>query len=86
MDITERKASQEDLRRSQQQLAGVIGSAMDAIITVDHEQHIVLFNGAAERMFLFPADDAIGQSLERFIPQRFRAAHQATSKVLARRV
>jgi PAS domain S-box-containing protein len=76
MDITERKASQEDLRRSQQQLAGVIGSAMDAIITVDHQQRIVLFNSAAERMFLFPAEDAIGQPLDRFMPERFRAAHK----------
>ena len=76
-DITESKQSEEKLRRSQQQLAGVIGSAMDAIITVDGEQRIILFNAAAERMFLFPAEDAIGQSLERFIPDRFRAAHKA---------
>src|SRR5258706_20024 len=80
MDITERKASQEELRRSQQQLAGVIGSAMDAIITVDGEQRIILFNAAAERMFLFPAEEAIGQSLDRFIPERFRAAHKGHIK------
>src|SRR5205814_1839853 len=71
VDITERKDAEEKLRRSQAQLAGVIASAMDAIITVDQEQRIILFNGAAERMFLFPAEDAIGQSLDRFIPERF---------------
>ena len=76
IDITERKQAEEKLRRSQEQLAGVIGSAMDAIITVDDEQRIVLFNGAAERMFLFPSEDAIGQLLDRFIPERFRAAHK----------
>ena len=76
VDITERKQAEEALRRSKEQLAGVIGSAMDAIITVDDQQVIVLFNSAAERMFLFPAEDAIGQCLERFIPKRFRAAHQ----------
>ncbi|HLR04340.1 MAG TPA: PAS domain S-box protein, partial [Pyrinomonadaceae bacterium] len=76
IDITERKQAEEKLRRSQEQLAGVIGSAMDAIITVDDEQRIVLFNGAAERMFLFPSEDAIGQPLDRFIPERFRAAHK----------
>jgi len=74
-DITERKQADEKLRKSQEQLAGVIDSAMDAIITVDQEQRIVLFNAAAERAFLFPAEDAIGQPLDRFIPERFRAGH-----------
>jgi PAS domain S-box-containing protein len=83
VDITERKQAEETVRRSQQQLAGVIGSAMDAIITVDHEQRIILFNGAAERMFLFPAEDAIGQALDRFIPERFRHVHKGHIQAFA---
>lgn len=75
VDITERKGAEEALRRSQEQLAGIINSAMDAIITVDSEQRIVVFNSAAERMFRYPADEAIAQSLDRFIPERFREGH-----------
>lgn len=75
-DVTERNQAEQELRRSQKQLSGIIGSAMDAVITVDDEQRIILFNAAAERMFLFPAEDAIGQPLDRFIPERFRAAHK----------
>ena len=76
VDITERKLAEQKLRHSQEQLAGVIGSAMDAIITVDGAQRIVLFNAAAELMFVFPAEAAIGQPIDRFIPERFHTAHR----------
>jgi len=49
---------------------------MDAIITVDERQHVVVFNAAAERIFRCPASEAIGGPLDRFIPERFRAAHR----------
>lgn len=58
-------------------LAGILDSAMDAIIAIDDAHRIVLFNSAAERMFLCPAREAMGNSIERFIPQRFRAEHSA---------
>jgi PAS domain S-box-containing protein len=60
---------------SQLRLEGIIQSAMDAIITVDEQQKIVLFNHAAEQMFGCSAAEAVGQPLDRFIPARFRGAH-----------
>src|SRR5437660_1124421 len=74
-DVTERKQVEEALRESQAQLTGIIQSAMDTIVTVDDQQRIVLFNAAAEKMFRCSASDAVGQSIERFIPQRFRPQH-----------
>jgi PAS domain S-box-containing protein len=64
------------LRLSEAKLAGILASAMDAIITVDEDQRIVLFNAAAEKMFRCPAAEALGESLDRFIPGRFRTAHR----------
>jgi PAS domain S-box-containing protein len=75
-DITERKQAEAVLRESEERLAGIIGSAMDAIISVNEHQQVVLFNAAAERMFGCAASDALGQPVSRFIPQRFRQAHE----------
>jgi PAS domain S-box-containing protein len=75
-DITERKQIADALEENQAQLAGIIGSAMDSIMTVDDQQLIVLFNEAAERSFGCSAAEAIGQPLERFVPERFRVAQR----------
>ena len=60
---------------SKARLDSIVDSAMDAIVTVNESQTIVLFNRAAEQMFRCGRREAIGASLERFLPQRFRAAH-----------
>ncbi|HYY58135.1 MAG TPA: PAS domain S-box protein [Pyrinomonadaceae bacterium] len=75
--LIERAGTEEALRESQARLAGIVDSAMDAIITVDEGQRILLFNRAAEKMFRCAASEAIGQQLDRFIPERFRTAHTA---------
>lgn len=75
-DVTESFAAHKALEESQARLASIIDSAMDAIITVDETGRILVFNRAAETIFRCNAADAIGQSLERFIPRRFHAAHR----------
>lgn len=74
-DITERKAAEDALVESRRRMEGIVESAMDALITIDEQQRIVLFNPAAERMFGVPAADAIGAPIERFMPERFRNGH-----------
>lgn len=68
-DITERKRSEQALMESQQRYAGIVDSAMDAFIVIGADQHILLFNIAAESMFGLRAEEAIGSSIERFIPE-----------------
>jgi PAS domain S-box-containing protein len=66
----------EAMRLSDARMAGIVNSAMDAIISVNSAQQVVFFNAAAETMFLCPAADAMGQPIEKFIPERFREGHQ----------
>lgn len=76
VDISESKRTDADLRDSQERLLGIISSAMDGIITVDSHQQIIVFNRAAEQIFRCPAKEALGQTLDKFIPERFREAHR----------
>jgi PAS domain S-box-containing protein len=64
-------------------IAAIVESAMDAIVSIDDDHRVVLFNPAAERMFGVQADDAIGTSIERFLPERFRAAHRSHVEAFA---
>ncbi len=60
---------------SEARLAAIVDSAMDAIITTDEAQNIVLFNRAAEQLFGVGRKEMIGSRLDRLIPARFRGAH-----------
>lgn len=75
-NVTEQSQAQQKRRDENARLVSIIQSAMDPIITVDEDQNIVLFNSAAEKTFRCPAPVALGDTLERFIPQRYRAVHR----------
>src|SRR5262249_50316286 len=51
LDVTAQHTAENALRQNEAQLASIIGSAMDGIITVNERHEIVLFNTAAVRMF-----------------------------------
>ena len=74
-DVTQRVRSQQLLAQSEGRLRGIIESAMDAIITVDAGERVVLFNAAAEQVFRCPREQAIGAPLNGFIPERYRGSH-----------
>jgi len=61
------------MRESEERLARVTYSAMDAIVTFDGGLKIELFNEAAEKIFRCKADHAIGASLSRFLTESFRS-------------
>jgi two-component system sensor histidine kinase UhpB len=68
-------SSSQRIYLNETRMMSIIRSAMEVIITVDEAQHIVIFNPMAEKVFRCSAMDAIGTSLSRFIPQRFRENH-----------
>ena len=53
----------------------IVDQAPDAIIFADRNGIIRTWNRGAERIFGYPAADALGASLDLIIPERFRRAH-----------
>ena len=72
-----------ELRESRERLQGIIDTAMDAIVTVDEQEHIVLFNAAAEKIFRRASGATIGAPLNDLVPERFRVAHSASFHAFA---
>jgi two-component system sensor kinase FixL len=65
------------LGATEARLGSVLDSALDAIITADVEGLVEDWNPAAERMFGYSRQEALGRPLEMIIPERFRDAHRA---------
>jgi PAS domain S-box-containing protein len=74
-DISERKQAEEARQTSEARLNGLVSSAMDAIITIDSNHRITLFNPAAADMFGLTSGEVLGSNLDRLIPSRFRSTH-----------
>ncbi len=63
----------EQIRASEKRLEAVINSALDAIICVDQNQRITVFNPTAAALFQCGAGDALGSTLDRFLPDAAQA-------------
>lgn len=86
-------ASATGLRTSQDaRLSAIVSIAADAIISIDPEQRITLFNTGAEVIFGYSADEILGQPLDILLPEESRERHRehirafAMSPINARRM
>ncbi|MEW6734605.1 MAG: sigma 54-interacting transcriptional regulator [Acidobacteriota bacterium] len=67
----ERIRAEKVLQESEQRLASILTSTMDAIITVNNNGYIRIFNTAAEKIFRCYACEAIDKPFNRFFSERF---------------
>lgn len=92
LDISARKHADEALRMSEARASGILAVSADAIISLDDDYRIVLFNAGAEKIFGYSKDEVLGGTLDVLLPERFRARHRAhfqsfaTSNIAARRM
>ena len=81
-----------ELQIAEQQISTILAIAADAIISLNAQMRIMVFNDGAAAMFGYTKDEVIGQPLDILIPERFRLHHKehvatfSTSRVAARRM
>jgi PAS domain S-box-containing protein len=66
----------ESLESSENRFRSVVQTASDAIIAADSRGEIVFWNQAAETIFGYPADEAMGRSITLIMPEELREAHR----------
>ncbi|MBS0242332.1 MAG: PAS domain S-box protein [Proteobacteria bacterium] len=74
-DVTDSRNRQAESGRLEARLKAIMDIAADAIVTLDGDQRITLFNDGAERIFGYARAEMLGQPLEILLPERFRGAH-----------
>jgi PAS domain S-box-containing protein len=76
-EFLETLRAEEAVRLSEARKRAVLDSSLDAVITMDHEGRIVEFNRAAERLFGYEEDAAIGEEMAALvIPPSLRERHR----------
>src|SRR5207244_2856659 len=75
-DVTEQRQAQVALRQSEARKTAILDTALDCIITIDHEGKVVEFNPAAERTFGYRRADVLGREMaELIVPPLVREKH-----------
>jgi PAS domain S-box-containing protein len=77
--LTEQKLREQEaeLKSSEARKTAILDSAIDCIVTIDHEGRITEFNPAAERTFGYGRDQVIGRHLgEVIVPPALREQHR----------
>lgn len=71
------KSQFEEIKESEEKFHGIADAAQDAVIMIDDEGKLTYWNPAAELMFGYRNEEALGQDLLHIIvPARYRAAYQ----------
>jgi len=75
-DISETRRARELLQLSEARFSGIISVSTDAIVSIDENQRITLFNTGAERAFGYSSDEVMGAPLDVLLPERLQALHR----------
>ena len=74
-NITEKRRVGEEIKRAKEFSENLIETAQDAIISIDEEGIVKIWNLSAERIFGYSSSEIMGQPITTIIPERYRNKH-----------
>jgi len=77
-DITDRLEVEETLRESEERFRFIVETTNDAIISADSGGKIIFWNKAAEHIYGYTAEEAVGKLFSFIVPEELRKSHQST--------
>ena len=82
-DLTQKMHLTRELEVGTSRFRAVVDSAYDAIVTIDEQHNVTLFNRAAENLFGYASAEVLGQPIEILLPEKFRANHSRNVRQFA---
>lgn len=76
LPIVQREEAEAAVRASEARLSGILDLAVDAVVSAGSDNRIQIFNGGAEVIFGYAADEVIGQRIGMLLPLRSQGAHE----------
>jgi len=77
-DITQQKQAEEALRESEERFRSIVETTNDAIISADSSGKTIFWNKAAEKMFGYSFEEAVGKPFSIIIPETIQSSHEET--------
>lgn len=74
-EITDQKRAEANARESEANLSKMMAVAPDAIVAMDQDQRIRVFNQGAEKVFGYSSSEVMGEPLDILLPERYRGHH-----------
>ena len=84
-DITERKKAEKVLQESEERLRTIVEASLDAIIAVNVEGRLVLFNDSAQELFQYSEKEALNQPVDILLREEMGKIHQERLEMFLKR-
>lgn len=81
-DVTEYRKLIRDLHASESRLRAILDTATDAVLSIDEDHRIILYNNAAQSIFGYAREEVLGEDLNVVIPSKYGEHRQYVSRFL----